>query len=107
MISRLQLPRRLVSGSQNAANELDRHLKNTDREKTVLNQVGPAQVEEHKPNILRFSIGNVLGIITPALGTFVFTDLLWLRIVLWVLGAIQLIVSLAHTPQVVRSLHSK
>ena len=72
-----------------------------------MNQEEPVSAEQHKPNILRFSIGIVTGIIAVALGTWIFTDPMWLRIVFWVLGTIQLVTSLWHTPQVLRYLSAK
>ncbi len=62
---------------------------------------------ESVPSIPRYIIGIIVGTISLILGIFVLTDPTWLRILLLVLGVLQLTVSAFHTVQVVRYFSSK
>ena len=59
------------------------------------------------PNIPRYVIGIIVGVVAVVLGAFFLTEPTWLRTLVAVLGVIQLIVSAFHTRQVVRYLSSR
>ncbi len=59
------------------------------------------------PSIPRYIIGIIVGVVSVILGAFILTEPTWLRILITVLGVIQLIVSAFHTRQVIRYLSSK
>lgn len=59
------------------------------------------------PNIPRYVIGIIVGVVSVLLGAFFLTEPTWLRILILVLGVIQLVVSGFHTRQVIRHLSSK
>lgn len=62
---------------------------------------------QHVPSIPRYVIGIIVGIVSLILGAFFITDPTWLRILILVLGVIQLIVSGLHTRQVIQYFSSK
>ena len=62
---------------------------------------------EAAPSIPRYIIGIIVGVVSIVLGIFFLTEPTWLRILILVLGVLQLIVSAFHTRQVLRHLSSK
>ena len=62
---------------------------------------------EHAPSMPRYVIGIIVGVVSVILGAFFLTEPTWLRILIMLLGVIQLIVSGFHTRQVIRYLSSK
>ena len=62
---------------------------------------------EAAPSIPRYIIGIIVGVVSIVLGIFFLTEPTWLRILILVLGALQLTVSAFHTRQVLRHLSSK
>ena len=60
------------------------------------------------PSIPRYIIGIIVGVVSLILGIFLIPEeLMWLRVVIVVLGVIQLIISAVHTRQVLRHYRSK
>ncbi|MCY4475550.1 MAG: hypothetical protein OXC83_08980 [Chloroflexi bacterium] len=59
------------------------------------------------PSIPRYIIGIIVGVVSVILGAFILTEPTWLRILILVLGVIQLIVSAFHTRQVIRYFSSR
>ncbi len=59
------------------------------------------------PSIPRYIIGIIVGVVSVVLGAFILTEPTWLRILILVLGVIQLIVSAFHTRQVIRYFSSR
>ena len=59
------------------------------------------------PSISRYIIGIIVGVVSVVLGAFFLTEPTWLRILISVLGVIQLIVSAFHTRQVIRYFSSR
>lgn len=59
------------------------------------------------PSIPRYIIGIIVGVVSVVLGAFILTEPTWLRILILVLGVIQLIISAFHTRQVIRYFSSR
>jgi uncharacterized membrane protein HdeD (DUF308 family) len=66
-----------------------------------------AEFTEQVPSIPRYIIGIFVGVVSLLLGAFFLTEPTWLRILVTVLGVIQLIISGFHTRQVIQYLGSK
>ncbi len=62
---------------------------------------------QHVPSIPRYIIGIIVCVVSIVLGAFFLTEPTWLRILILVLGVIQLIISGFHTRQVIQHFSSK
>ena len=62
---------------------------------------------QHVPSIPRYIIGIIVGVVSIVLGAFFLTEPTWLRILILVLGVLQLIVTGFHTRQVIQHFSSK
>ncbi len=59
------------------------------------------------PSIPRYIIGIIVGVVSLILGAFLIPEPPWLRVIILVLGVIQLIISAVQTRQVLRHYRSK
>ena len=72
-----------------------------------MNDQNSNEKNEYLPSIPRYIIGIIVGVVAVVLGGFFLTEPTWLRILILILGVIQLIVSAFHTRQVIRHFSSK
>lgn len=72
-----------------------------------MNDEKSTQGSELVPSIPRYVIGIIVGVVSVVLGAFFLTEPTWLRVLILVLGVIQLIVSGFQTRQVIQYFSSK